>query len=57
MLFRSTAAAGGPITHMSIGTDVTGTGKIVYYGPIVPNITMAVDVIPRITTASTITED
>lgn len=53
-----TASAGGPITHFSIGDDASGAGKIRYSGTLTPNITMAVGVIPRITTAANlITED
>lgn len=50
-----TASAGGPITHVSVGTGTAN--KLLYSGALTPNITMAVGVQPRITTASTITED
>src|SRR3972149_10472652 len=50
-----TAAAGGPITHFSVGTGVAS--KLLYSGTVSPNITMAVGVIPRLKTTSTITED
>src|SRR3990167_7705342 len=50
-----TAAAGGPITHFSVGTGVAN--KLLYSGTVSPNITMAVGVIPRLKTTSTITED
>lgn len=50
--------AGGtmaPITHFSVGT---GTGnKIMYKGPVTPNITVVIGTIPRLKTTSTITED
>ena len=49
-----TASAGGPITHFSVGTGVSN--KLLYYGTVTPNITMAVSVIPRLKTTSTITE-
>jgi hypothetical protein len=52
-----TASPGGPITHFAVGTLVTGTGKLLYSGTVTPNITMAVGVIPRLKTTSTITED
>jgi hypothetical protein len=52
-----TAVPGGAITHFSVGTAASGTGKILYKGTVTPNITMAVGVIPRLTTASAITED
>lgn len=50
-----TAAPGGAITHFSVGTGVSN--KLLYSGTVTPNITMAVGVIPRLKTTSTITED
>ena len=52
-----TASAGGAITHFSVVNTASGAGKILYSGTMTPNITMAVGVIPRIKTTSTITED
>jgi len=52
-----TAAAGGPITHFGIVNTSSGAGKLLYSGTMTPNQTMAVGVIPRIKTTSTITED
>jgi hypothetical protein len=52
-----TASPGSPVTHMAIGTLVSGTGKILYKGTVTPNITMAVGTIPRLKPASTVTED
>lgn len=52
-----TASPGGPITHFSIVNTPSGAGKILYSGTMTPNITMAAGVIPRIKTASTVTED
>jgi len=45
------------ITHMIVGTASTGNGKALYVGAITPSITVAAGVIPRLTTATTITED
>lgn len=50
-----TASPGGAITHFSVGTGVAN--KLLYSGTVTPNITMAVGVIPRLKTTSTITED
>ena len=50
-----TASPGAALTHFSVGTGVTN--KLLYKGTITPNITMAVGVIPRVKTTSTITED
>lgn len=52
-----TAVPGAAITHFSIGVAVSGATKLLYSGTVTPNITMAVGVIPRLTTASTVTED
>ena len=52
-----TAAAGVPITHFGIVNTASGAGKLLYSGTVTPNITMAVGVIPRLKTTSTITED
>ena len=52
-----TAAAGAAITHFGIGTASSGAGVLLYSGTVTPNITMAVGVIPRLKTTSTITED
>lgn len=50
-----TASPGAAITHFSVGTGVAN--KLLYSGTVTPNITMAVGVIPRLKTTSTITED
>lgn len=52
-----TGSPGSPITHVSIGTAVSGAGKILYKGTFTPNITMAIGVIPRLKSTSTITEE
>ncbi len=52
-----TAVPGGPITHIGIVNTASGAGKLLYSGTVTPNITMAVGVIPRLKTTSTITED
>jgi hypothetical protein len=52
-----TAGTGGTATHFSIGTASTGAGKILYSGTITPNIAVSTGVTPRLTTATTITED
>lgn len=50
-----TASPGTAITHFSTGT---GTGSVMLHkGTLTPNVTMAVGVIARIKTTSTITED
>ncbi len=51
------AIPGTALTHFAVGTAASGAGKILYKGTLTPNITMAVSTVPRLTTASTITED
>jgi len=53
------ACTGGTatITHFGIGTASIGTGKLLYSGTVSPNISVSSGVTPRLTTASTVTED
>lgn len=44
-------------THFAVGTDSTGTGKLLYSGTISPNISISTGVIPELTTATAVTED
>lgn len=55
--FGECTAGTASITHVGIGTATSGTGKLLYVGAVTPAISVAVGVIPRITTASTIVED
>lgn len=52
-------ATGGTetITHFAIGTDETGTGKIIAYGTVSPNLSVSSGVIPRLTTTTSFTLD
>lgn len=52
---EATASPGAAITHFSVGTGVSD--ELLYSGTVTPNITMAIGVIPRLKTTSTITED
>lgn len=54
---QCTASPGAAITHAAVGTASSGTGKVLYKGALSASITMAVGVIPRLTTGSAITED
>jgi hypothetical protein len=51
-----TAGTGGTATHFAIGTGSSGTGKIICFGTITPNIPVSNGTTPQLTTASTITE-
>lgn len=50
-----TALPGAAITHFSVGTGVSNF--MIMKGTVTPNITMAVGVIPRLKTTSTLTLD
>jgi hypothetical protein len=54
----ATGGAGATITHFAIGTGSSGTGKILFFGTVTPNIPVAAGAgtTPQYTTASTITE-
>jgi hypothetical protein len=52
---QMSGGAGGTVTHFSVGTGVSN--EMLYYGTVTPNIVVTNGVIPRLTTASTITED
>ena len=54
---QMTAGAGGTVTHAAVGTSSSGAGKILYSGAVSPNISVTNGVIPRLTTATAITED
>lgn len=53
------ACTGGTATatHWAVGTASSGTGKVLYKGTISPSISISTGVTPRLTTASTVTED
>lgn len=54
---KMTAGTGGTVTHFGVGTASSGTGILLYSGTVSPNITVANGLIPRLETASTVTED
>lgn len=53
-----TAATGGTetVTHFAIVDTASGAGNILYSGTVLPNISVATGVTPRLTTATAITE-
>ena len=55
--FPACTAGSNTITHFSIGVASSGATKILYSGTVTPNIVVSNGVTPRLTTASTITED
>ena len=55
--FGACTAGTATITHVGIGTDATGSGKLLYVGTMNPSIAVASGVTPQLTTLSKITED
>ena len=55
--FPAGTGGSGTVTHFSVGTAHTSTGKILFSGTVTPNIVTGNGVTPRLTTATTITVD
>lgn len=55
--FPASTGGTGTITWFGVGTAASGAGKLLYRGAISPTIAIANGVIPRLTTATAITED
>lgn len=55
--FPAGTGGAGTATHFGVGTLASGAGKLLYSGTVTPNIVCGNGVTPRLTTASTITED
>lgn len=54
--FPACTGGSATITHFSIGTASSGTGKLLYVGPVSPNIVVSSGVTPQLTTSTTVTE-
>ena len=55
--FPQATGGSGTATHFGVGTASSGAGYLLYSGTVTPNIVVSNGVQPRLTTASTITED
>lgn len=55
--FPACTGSTSTVTHFAVGTASSSTGKLLYSGTVTPNISVSNGVTPRLTTASTITED
>lgn len=53
----ATGVGTATITHFGVGSLSSGAGVLYYKGTVTPNISVSSGVTPRLTTASTITED
>ena len=55
--FNPCTSGTATITHFGVGSLSSGAGVLYYKGTVTPNISVSTGVTPRLTTASTITED
>jgi hypothetical protein len=55
--FANCTGGTNTITYFGVGTASTGAGVLYYSGTVTPSISVSSGVTPRLTTASTITED
>jgi hypothetical protein len=55
--FPAGTGGSGTATHFAVGTASSGAGVRIYSGTVTPNVVCGSGVTPRLTTASTITED
>lgn len=55
--FPAATGGSGTVTYFGVGSASSGTGTLYYSGTVTPNISVTSGVTPRLTTASTITED
>lgn len=55
--FPAGTGGSGTVTHFVVGTASSSTGKLLYSGTVTPNIVTGNGVTPRLTTATTVTED
>ena len=55
--FPAATGGSGTITFFGVGSASSGAGVLYYSGTVTPNISVTAGVTPRLTTASTITEE
>lgn len=55
--FPTGTGGSGTATHWGLGTDVSGVGKMLFYGPISPSIVCGNGITPQLTAGTVVTED
>jgi hypothetical protein len=55
--FPAATGGSGTVTFFGVGTAASGSGVLYYSGTVTPSISVTSGVTPRLTTASTITEE
>ena len=53
--FEMATGAGGTVTHIGIGTVVSGAGLLLLYGTVTPTIPVQAGVVPRLKTTTKVT--
>jgi hypothetical protein len=56
VIFPTATSGSETETFAAIGTALTGTGKILYRGPLTPSLAVSTSVAPQLTAGTTITE-
>jgi hypothetical protein len=56
VIFPAATAGSETETWAAVGTALTGAGKILYRGPITPNLSVSTGVSPQLTTGTALTE-
>lgn len=56
ILFPTATAGSETETYFGVGTASSGTGSLLYFGPISPTITVTAGITPELTTSTAITE-
>lgn len=57
IVFPTATSGTQTAAYWAVGTAVSGAGKVLYSGPLTPNISIVTGVTPRVTSSSTISED
>jgi hypothetical protein len=52
-----TGGAGGTVTHLGVGLEVSGATQLVFFGTVTPNIAVAAGITPKLDTGTTITQN
>lgn len=51
-----TGGTGGTVTHFGLGTASTGSGNLIFFGTVTPNLAVVAGVTPKLDTSTAITQ-
>lgn len=57
IIFPESTNTSSTLTHFAIGTDYSGSGKILYKGELNPAVDIVAGITPRLTTSTSVTEE